>query len=152
MSKKSRRHRDVKVRHEHLDPTPIALPVGLDRPPSMAELVQRYVRTALSQHAADSGHETFEEADDFDVDDDPEIRTKYELDEGDLYYGRDERRTTPGEERIGEARRKAEERLRGSGFRLADGSKKSEQPKQPAGGNAGSEPPKKVSSTPGQGS
>jgi len=67
--------------HEVLDSTPIARTVGFERPPSMQELIQRYVRTELSRQAAQAGAETFEEADDFDVDDDIELKSRYEVDE-----------------------------------------------------------------------
>lgn len=67
---------------EILDPTPVARTVGFERPPSMQELIQRYVRTELSRQAGQAGEETFEEADDFDVDDDPELKSPYEVDEG----------------------------------------------------------------------
>jgi len=67
---------------EILDQTPVARTVGFERPPSMQELIQRYVRTELSRQASQAGEESFEEADDFDVDDDPELKSPYEVDEG----------------------------------------------------------------------
>lgn len=42
------------------------------RPPSIQELVQRYVREALSPAAVAEGKESFEEADDFE-EDDPDV-------------------------------------------------------------------------------
>lgn len=54
-----------------MDPTPMAIPAGFKRPPTLAEQVQRLVRGALSQAAAEKGLETFEEANDFDIPDDP---------------------------------------------------------------------------------
>lgn len=66
---------------EILDPTPVAMPVGFHRPPSLAEQVRRLVRTEFSRQAAALGEETFEEADDFDCGDDPELKSKYELDD-----------------------------------------------------------------------
>lgn len=66
-------------RYEDPDPTPLAIPVNFRRPPSIEEMIQKYVRTELSTRAQDQGAETFEEADDFDVDDDPELRSPYEI-------------------------------------------------------------------------
>lgn len=68
--------------HEIVDPKPMALPVGFKRPETLAEQVARLVR---SQHLADAvaaaGYETFEEADDFDIPDDPiDPSTPYEHD------------------------------------------------------------------------
>ncbi len=51
------------------DPIPLELPVGYEQPPSMQELVQQYVRETLSDDAAASDMGTFEEEDDFEVDD-----------------------------------------------------------------------------------
>lgn len=66
--------------HEVPDPTPLALPVGFKTPESLTEQIQRLVRGAISQEAAERGEETFEEADDFDVDDELDFRTPYEMD------------------------------------------------------------------------
>lgn len=57
---------------EILDDTPMAPPVGLSRTPPMWEVIRDMVRSErLAQAASESGHETFEEADDFDIPDDP---------------------------------------------------------------------------------
>lgn len=61
------------------DPTPIELPLGMKRPETLAEQVQRLVRNQVSQYAALHGHETFEEAEDFDIEDDLDPSTPYEL-------------------------------------------------------------------------
>lgn len=63
---------------EHPDPTPVELPGDWERPPTMEELIQRYVRTTLSQAAAEDGFESFEEADDFEIDE-PEPFSAFEL-------------------------------------------------------------------------
>lgn len=63
---------------ELLDDTPMSLPVGFGRPETLAEQVQRLVRGAVSQAAADKEFETFEDAEDFDVDDDFDPSTPYE--------------------------------------------------------------------------
>lgn len=54
---------------EYLDPTPVAIPVGAQRPESLAETIRRLVRNDLSINAAQAGLETFEESIDFDIDD-----------------------------------------------------------------------------------
>ena len=59
---------------EYGDPVPVAPPVGLTRSPSLAEQIRSMVRRELSDAAHDQGMETFEESDDFDVDDDPAYR------------------------------------------------------------------------------
>lgn len=58
------------------------IPVGFNRPPTMAELVARHVGQVMSDQAALQGQETIEEADDFEIDeDDPDFISKYEFDE-----------------------------------------------------------------------
>lgn len=64
--------------HEVGDPTPIAMPAGFKRPETLAEQVQRLVRTTISTEAAAQGDETFDEADDFDVDDEVDPSSPYE--------------------------------------------------------------------------
>ncbi|UOF76960.1 hypothetical protein [Microviridae sp.] len=63
------------------DPTPVAWPAGVRRPETLTEQIRRLVRIEVSQRAAEQGHETFEEADDFEMDDDDEFRSPYELTE-----------------------------------------------------------------------
>lgn len=58
--------------HELPDTTPVALPLGFKTPETLAEQIQRLVRTNVSQEAANAGAETFEEADDFDIDEEDE--------------------------------------------------------------------------------
>ena len=55
--------------HEVPDPTPVAMPAGFKRPETLAEQVQRLVRRDISYRAEALGLETFEDAEDFDVDD-----------------------------------------------------------------------------------
>lgn len=66
-------------RYEELDTRPVARPVGWRAPEPLAEMVRRLVRTELSQQAAQLGAETFEEADDFDVGDDYDPVSPWEL-------------------------------------------------------------------------
>lgn len=63
------------------DPVPIAVPAGLKRPESLTEQIRRLIRVDMSQQAQDNGEESFEEANDFDIDDeDPEATfSKYEI-------------------------------------------------------------------------
>lgn len=65
-----------------LDPLPIAPPVGYKKAPSMVEIVRDMVRSErLADAARQSGHETFEESEDFDVgDEDPLARSPWEND------------------------------------------------------------------------
>ncbi len=76
--------------HEIPDPNPVALPLGFKRPETLAEQIQRMVRTQVSDAALAGGAETFEDADDFDTgdDDDDEPGTPYEL-EFDPVLGRE---------------------------------------------------------------
>lgn len=60
------------------DPEPMVMPAGFRRPETLAEQVQRLVRTHISREAELAGAETFEESEDFDVDDDMEPNTPYE--------------------------------------------------------------------------
>lgn len=66
---------------EVLDPTPIAPPVGFTPQPSMVDYVRDLIRSErLKQEMEDAGMETFEESEDFDVDDDYDPGTPYEND------------------------------------------------------------------------
>lgn len=69
---------------EEPDPTPLARALRFQKPPTLEEIVQRTIRGALSRHAAELGHETFDEANDFDVDDDgSEFKSRHEFTEQD---------------------------------------------------------------------
>lgn len=56
---------------ELLDPTPIQLPVGYKKQVPLNERIRSMVREEASRWAAENGNETFEEADDFNIADDP---------------------------------------------------------------------------------
>lgn len=62
------------------DPTPLALPVGFTRPPTLSELVARLVLDPATQRELnDAGIETEEEANDFDVEDEiPDPTSPYQ--------------------------------------------------------------------------
>lgn len=63
------------------DPTPMAPPIGYKKQPSMVEIQRQLIRDTLSQYARENDQETFEEAEDFDVGDDPELmRSPFEND------------------------------------------------------------------------
>lgn len=66
---------------EKLDPTPMAPPIGYKPQPSIAELVRAMiVSEKLKAEAAAMGAETFEESEDFDVDDDYDPSSPWEND------------------------------------------------------------------------
>lgn len=61
------------------DPTIIDPPLGYVPQPDLMELMRRMIRTELSQAIDQTEFETFEEADDFDIDDDPvDYQSPYE--------------------------------------------------------------------------
>lgn len=65
---------------EVLNPKPIAIPSGLKRPLTLQEQIQRLIKTEMSTQVQAQGHETYEQANDFDVPDDlPEPASHYEL-------------------------------------------------------------------------
>lgn len=74
--------------HELIDQARPELPVGFKQQETVAQMVQRLVRRDLSEYAERHGHETFEEADDFELEEDPEPFTPYETD-FDPVLGRD---------------------------------------------------------------
>lgn len=64
---------------EYPDPTPVAPPIGFVRQPTLAETMRQMVRSeALKRAARESGMETFEEADDFEIGDDYDPKSPYE--------------------------------------------------------------------------
>lgn len=58
---------------EYPDPTPVEIPIEMQRPESMDEKIKRIIQTQISAQAAMNGTETFDEANDFDVQDDFEV-------------------------------------------------------------------------------
>lgn len=53
------------------DPTPVSIPVHLRKPESMDDRIRRIISHSISKQAEAQGLESFEEADDFDIPDDP---------------------------------------------------------------------------------
>lgn len=76
MAKKKRA--DSPTRYEKLDPTPAAIPLKFKRVESQADKMRRIIREEMSRAAEDSGMESFEEADDFAIEDDYDPRSPYE--------------------------------------------------------------------------
>lgn len=60
---------DVKKRGEVLDDTPVAIPLKYTRMSRHNETIRQMIRAELSRVADDNGFESFEDADDFEVDD-----------------------------------------------------------------------------------
>lgn len=63
---------------EVLDPRPVAIPAGFKRPETLQEQVARLVRTSVSEWANRQGMETFEESEDFEVDDEFDPQSRFE--------------------------------------------------------------------------
>lgn len=70
------------------DSMPMEVPLGMKRPESLAEQVQRLVRNSVSAYAEIHGQETFAEADDLELDDEFDPYTPYET-QFDPVLGRD---------------------------------------------------------------
>ena len=67
--------------YEIMDDRPLQPPIGYHRQPSLSDQIRQMVRSeALAREAEQSGLETFEEADDFDIGDDYDPRSPYEDD------------------------------------------------------------------------
>lgn len=67
-------------RAETPDPTPVEMPIGVQRPESLEEMMNRLIVDRwLHVQRANSENETFEEANDFEVDEDPEPFSQYEV-------------------------------------------------------------------------
>lgn len=64
---------------EIFSPIPVAAPVNWKKPKSVQEMMVKYMRDA-SEYAARSGHETFEEAEDFDIGEEDDFESPWELD------------------------------------------------------------------------
>jgi hypothetical protein len=58
---------------EQPDPRPVEIPLDCKKPESIEDMIRKYVATQLSTHMHNQGHETFDEANDFDVDEDDDV-------------------------------------------------------------------------------
>ena len=63
------------------DPTPVEVPLNFRRPPSLNDRIRSMIAREMSQYASAQGAETFEEANDFEVDEDPDFKSPYEVTE-----------------------------------------------------------------------
>ena len=64
---------------EHIpDNTPVEIPVGFGVPEDLTSIIKRLVRVE-SQRAANEGEETFEESDDFDIEDEVDPVSNYAM-------------------------------------------------------------------------
>lgn len=63
------------------DPTPAPVPGWVTKAVSRHDSIKAYVRSVLAMEAEAQGFETFEEADDFDVDEEPDPFSPYEIQE-----------------------------------------------------------------------
>lgn len=64
------------------DPNPVAIPLGHRKPRTVEDMVRSYVMTAMSAYGEEQGMETFEESNDFDMDDDNDefaMKSPYEM-------------------------------------------------------------------------
>lgn len=75
---------EVAQRSEVLDPKPMEIPLG--HAPSMEDQVKTWIREELSAAAEAQQMETLEESLDFDVDEDPDLVSGYELPEMDSEF------------------------------------------------------------------
>lgn len=64
---------------EFLDDTPVAIPVRITRPPTRFDEIRSLVRGTMSQVAQEQGFESFEEANDFDVGEDYDPQSPWEI-------------------------------------------------------------------------
>lgn len=64
---------------EYPNPKGLTVDVDPDRPDNLREQIRRIVRTEVARAAVQSGYESFEEANDFEVDEDPEFKSAYEF-------------------------------------------------------------------------
>jgi hypothetical protein len=65
---------------EILNTEPLKIPTRLRRPATIQEQIQSAIRNQVSLDAMKKGHESFEDAEDFDVPEDEIISTPYEMD------------------------------------------------------------------------
>lgn len=73
MAKYNEKHQEIP------DPTPVEMPLGYERPESLESMIARMIQT-VNVRAAKSGQvETFEESDDFETDDEPDLKSPYQM-------------------------------------------------------------------------
>lgn len=69
---------------EYPNPIPVEAPLGVDRPPTLKEQIQRCMKIELSQQAAAQDMETLEESMDFDIPGDDLPPSRYEVMEDEI--------------------------------------------------------------------
>ena len=74
------KNRAFRGSQQFMDPTPVAPPVGYEKQPSMIDIIKQQV-AQVSLSAQDEGFETIDDANDFEVDDDPFPSSPYEFTE-----------------------------------------------------------------------
>lgn len=67
--------------YDPTDPVPVETETGLKKPESIDQKIKRLIRTEISQKVHEQGGESFKDANDFDVDEDPEPISGYEYTE-----------------------------------------------------------------------
>ena len=70
---------DVPDGREYPDQTPVEIPAGYGQPLSLRDEMRRFIREEMSNQALVDGHETFEESDDFDIDDEDDYESPYTM-------------------------------------------------------------------------
>lgn len=65
--------------HEILDDTPVSIPVKFLRAETLTDQVRAVIRNEASRAASVAGYETFEEADDFFIEDEYDPRSPHEM-------------------------------------------------------------------------
>lgn len=71
-----------RVGGETPDPTPVEIPVSCERPLTLRDEMRRFINSELSIQAQEHGAETFEESNDFDVDDiEQDLTSQYTVSE-----------------------------------------------------------------------
>lgn len=68
------------------DDTPIEIPLRFKRVANLTDRIRETIREELSRAAQSQGFETFEEQDDFEIGDDYDPRSRYELDDDQQVY------------------------------------------------------------------
>lgn len=69
---------DPSTHQEHPDPQPLAVPARMRKPERLQDTIARLVKRSVDDWAQQNGHETFEESEDFDVEDEVDPRSAYE--------------------------------------------------------------------------
>ncbi len=64
---------------EYLDPTPVEIPVGYEKPLSLKQDMMRFIREEVSASADRNGADSFDESDDFDIGFEDEPVSDYEF-------------------------------------------------------------------------